>query len=51
MPDSTTALLLDSLFPDWSLYIPFAFRDTVLIATPGEVRLRLTGESQPAEAE
>jgi hypothetical protein len=51
MPDSSTVLLLDSLFPDWSLYIPFAFRDTVLIATPGEVRLRLTGEPHPAEAE
>jgi len=51
VPDSATALLLDSLFPDWSLYIPFAFRDTVLIATPGEVRLRLTGEPHPAEAE
>lgn len=30
-PDSMTALLLDSLLPDWYLYIPFIFRDTTLI--------------------
>ncbi|MCK4506638.1 MAG: zf-HC2 domain-containing protein [Candidatus Aegiribacteria sp.] len=30
-PDSTTALLLDSLIPEWYLYIPFIFRDTTLI--------------------
>ncbi|MCK4671602.1 MAG: hypothetical protein KAT47_03595, partial [Candidatus Aegiribacteria sp.] len=30
-PDSTTALLLDSLVPEWYLYIPFIFRDTTLI--------------------
>ena len=30
-PDSATALLLDSLVPEWYLYIPFIFRDTTLI--------------------
>ncbi|MCD4848673.1 MAG: zf-HC2 domain-containing protein [Candidatus Aegiribacteria sp.] len=30
-PDSMTALLLDSLIPEWYLYIPFIFRDTTLI--------------------
>lgn len=31
IPDSMTALVLDSLIPEWYLYIPFMFRDTTLI--------------------
>jgi len=30
-PDSSTALLLDSLFIGWSDYIPFVLRDTVIV--------------------
>jgi len=30
-PDSSTALLLDSLFASWSDYIPCIYRDTVLV--------------------
>ena len=30
-PDSSTALLLDSLFASWSDYIPSVYRDTVLV--------------------
>ncbi|RKZ09452.1 hypothetical protein DRQ25_06360 [Candidatus Fermentibacteria bacterium] len=30
-PDSSTALLLDSLFASWSDYIPSIYRDTVLV--------------------
>ncbi len=30
-PDSSTALLLDTLFAGWSDYIPFVYRDTVII--------------------
>lgn len=33
-PDSVTALLLDSLLPDWRDYIHYEFRDTVLVVPP-----------------
>lgn len=50
IPDSITALLLDSLFIDWSDYIPFHCRDTVLIVPLAGVQdLLMDGNIVPAE--
>ncbi|MCD4774732.1 MAG: hypothetical protein K8S15_01610 [Candidatus Aegiribacteria sp.] len=50
IPDSITALLLDSLFIDWSDYIPFHCRDTVLIVPLAGVQDLLMNENNvPAE--
>jgi hypothetical protein len=50
LPDSTTASLLDSLFACWNDYIPFEYRDTVLVIPLAEVQdLLLEGNSVPAE--
>ena len=49
-PDSNTVLLLDSLFTDWSDYIPFVYRDTVLIVPLEDVlELFIEGSAVPAE--
>ena len=49
-PDSSTALLLDTLFAGWSDYIPFVYRDTVLIIPiAGVSELFLEGSIVPAE--
>ncbi len=49
-PDSNTALLLDSLFTDWSDYIPFVYRDTVLLVPlEGVSELFIEGSAVPAE--
>ena len=49
-PDSCTALLLDSLFTGWSDYIPFVYRDTVLVVPLADV-LELFVESSTVSAE
>lgn len=49
-PDSCTALLLDSLFAGWSDYIPFVYRDTVLVVPLAGV-LELFVESSTVRAE
>jgi hypothetical protein len=38
IPDSTTRTLLDSLSPGWRDYIPFQFRDTVVVVPLAEVQ-------------
>ncbi len=49
-PDSSTALLLDTLFAGWSDYIPFVYRDTVLIVPmAGISELFEEGSIVPAE--
>lgn len=49
-PDSTTALLLDSLFASWSDYIPFVYRDTVLVVPiAGIQEFFEEGSTVPAE--
>ena len=50
IPDSITALLLDSLFIGWSYYIPFYYRDTVLIVPIVDIQdLFMNGNVVPAE--
>lgn len=50
IPDSITALILDSLFVGWSDYIPFYYRDTVLIVPVADVQdLFMDGNVVPAE--
>ncbi len=44
-PDSITASLLDSLVAGWIDYIPFVYRDTVLLVPPADVQNLLTGEN------
>ncbi|MCK4806132.1 MAG: hypothetical protein KAT09_00725 [Candidatus Aegiribacteria sp.] len=49
-PDSSTALLLDSLFAGWSDYISFVYRDTVLVIPLSDIRqLFMEGSTVPAE--
>ncbi|MCK5116363.1 MAG: zf-HC2 domain-containing protein [Candidatus Aegiribacteria sp.] len=49
-PDSSTALLLDTLFAGWSDYIPIEYRDTVIIVPmSGVSELFLEGCIVPAE--
>ena len=49
-PDSCTALLLDSLFAGWSDYIPFVYRDTVLVVPlAGVLELFVESSTVPAE--
>ncbi|NOQ21718.1 MAG: hypothetical protein GQ565_03570 [Candidatus Aegiribacteria sp.] len=49
-PDSSTALLLDSLFAGWSDYIPFVYRDTVLVVPLADVQeLFMESTAVPAE--
>lgn len=49
-PDSITALLLDSLIPEWHEYIPFTFRDTALIVPLADIQDLLINENyEPAE--
>jgi len=50
-PDSLTAILLDSLLAEWSMYIPFAFRDTVLIVPAHEVVTTITSSASAAPAQ
>lgn len=45
IPDSLTSVLLDSLLTGWSVYIPSAFRDTVLIVPASEVMTLITSEA------
>ena len=45
IPDSLTCVLLDSLLTGWSMYIPSAFRDTVLIVPASEVVILITSEA------
>ncbi len=49
-PDSSTALLLDSLFASWSDYIPSVYRDTVLVVPlTGISELFEEGSAVPAQ--
>jgi len=45
MPDSCTILLLDSLCAGWNDYIPFYYRDTVLVVPLSDVQSLFIGES------
>lgn len=50
VPDSATALLLDSLSPGWRDYIHYDFKDTVMVVPlAGVSDLILNGGSMPAE--
>jgi|GEM_PF-1647930 len=51
IPDSLTTALLDSLFAEWSMYIPFAFRDTVLIVPADEVVTLITTSASAVPAQ
>jgi hypothetical protein len=49
-PDSSTALLLDSLFSGWSDYISFIYRDTVLVIPLADIQqLLVESSSVPAQ--